>query len=82
MGFNHFLICYLCCYFVEFDTITILQGEGVYKTAKKNLNLLSFVCLSRFSDSINISTISSDILSGKAGLHRTLKSAAQAFLYV
>lgn len=41
-----------------------------------------YCLLSRFYDSIDISTILSDILSGKAGLHCTLKSAAQAFLYV
>lgn len=80
MAFNHFLICYLRCYFVEFDNVTFFFFFG-YTTAKKYLNS-NTVCLSRFSDSIDISTISSDILSGKAGLHRTLKSAAQAFLYV
>lgn len=78
---HHFLIRYLCFRFVEFDNITFFSPLFHFKTAKKNLKSHT-VCLSRFFDSIDISTISSDILSGKAGLRRTLKSAAQAFLYV
>lgn len=81
MRFNHLLVSYLCCYFVTFDNVTLLVIFFYYKEDKENLNSY-IVYLSRFFDSIDVSTISSDILSGKAGLRCTLKSAAQAFLYV
>lgn len=82
MGFNRFLIRYLCCYYVEYDNVTLFILFYFFgcTTAKKNLNSHT-VCLSRFSDPVGISTISSDVLSGKAGLCCPLKSAVQAFLY-